>query len=61
MIKFDLLPKYVQNENGKCRACMLTKITRKPFPKIEMKINKLDLVYSDICDLHGIISLGGNK
>ena len=61
MIKLYLLPNVEQTLNEKCRTCMLTKITRQPFPKIERKTNKLELIHSDVCDLHNTPTLGNKK
>ena len=33
----------------KCKTCMLTKITKQPFPNVVRKSNVLDLIHSDIC------------
>ena len=40
---------------------MLTKITKNPFPKINRTSNILDLIHSDVCDLHNTPTLGGKK
>src|ERR1044072_7045615 len=40
---------------------MLTKITRQPFKKIERSSKVLDLIHSDVCDLHGWPTIGGKK
>ena len=60
MMKFDLLSCCDKNEE-KCNTCMLTKVTRSPFLKIERTSKMLDLIYSDVSDLHGTPTLGGNK
>ena len=58
MVKLDLIP-YIDQNHEKCTTCMLTKITRNTFPKIERTSNVLDLIHSDVCDMHSTPSLGG--
>jgi transposase InsO family protein len=40
---------------------MQTKITRKPFPKIDRSSNLLQLVHSDVCDMYSNPTRGGKK
>lgn len=58
MVNLNLLPKF-NIKMDKCTTCMLTKITRKVNVEENSKI--LELIHSDLCDLHGTPSLGGNK
>ncbi|KAJ9536784.1 hypothetical protein OSB04_un000008 [Centaurea solstitialis] len=60
MAKSDLIPK-LDDKNQKCITCMHTKITRQPFPQVQRSSKILDLIRSDICDLHSTPSLGGKK
>ncbi|GLU19483.1 hypothetical protein SLE2022_357320 [Rubroshorea leprosula] len=60
MSKLELIPTLPKNES-QCKTCMLTKITRIPFPKIERVSKLLDLVHSDVCDMHSTLSIGGKK
>ena len=60
MVKLELLPRIDINME-KCRTCMLTKITRKPFPNVQSISNLLELIHSDLCDMHSTPSLGGKK
>ncbi|CAM8990027.1 unnamed protein product [Rhodiola kirilowii] len=60
MSKHDLIPSFDVNID-KCRLCMLTKITRQPFHKVERESNILDLIHSDLCDFHASPSLGNKK
>ncbi|GJT38856.1 zinc finger, CCHC-type containing protein [Tanacetum coccineum] len=46
---------------GHCKTCMLTKITKKPFQNVKRKIEVLELIHSDLCDLHATPSLGNKK
>ena len=45
----------------RCRTCMLTKITRQPFPDVQRNSVVLDLIHSDLCDFHASPSLGNKK
>lgn len=60
MVKLDLIP-LVDSNFEKCKACMLTKITRNPFPKIQRNSVLLKLVHSDVCDMHNTPTIGGKK
>ncbi|GKE60078.1 zinc finger, CCHC-type containing protein [Tanacetum coccineum] len=40
---------------------MLTKITKKPFQNVNRETEVLELIHSDLCDLHATISLGNKK
>ncbi|GJR73899.1 zinc finger, CCHC-type containing protein [Tanacetum coccineum] len=46
-------------DTEKCKTCMMTKITKKPFSKRETKV--LELIHSDLCDMHATPSLGNKK
>ncbi|GKE33900.1 zinc finger, CCHC-type containing protein [Tanacetum coccineum] len=45
----------------KYKTCMLTKITKKPFPNAKHETKVLELIHSDLCDLHATPSLGNKK
>ena len=52
------------NENGKsgkCEICIQAKMTKKPFPKNERTTELLELVHSDIFELNGHLTRGGNR
>ena len=62
--------KYMSNHNyisckhdylDKCEICAQAKITRKPFPKVEHETKLLELIHSDICELNGKLTSGGNR
>ncbi|GJR77373.1 zinc finger, CCHC-type containing protein [Tanacetum coccineum] len=40
---------------------MLTKITKKPFHNVKHETEVLELIYSDLCDMHATPSLGNKK
>ena len=60
MANANLIPK-LDSKNDKCQTCMHTKITRLPFPTIQRSSKILELVHSDVCDLHATPTLGGKK
>ncbi|GJT76774.1 zinc finger, CCHC-type containing protein [Tanacetum coccineum] len=47
-------------DTKKYKTCMLNKIT-KPFQNIKRETEVLELIYSDLCDLHATPSLGNKK
>lgn len=61
MSNLDLIPKHVNDMNDKCVTRMQTKISRKPFPKIERTSTLLQIIHSNVCDLHSTPTRGGNK
>ncbi|CAM8880967.1 unnamed protein product [Rhodiola kirilowii] len=60
MSKEGLIPKF-DMDIDRCTTCMLTKITRLPFKSISRTSNLLELVHSDLGDLHSTQSLGNKK
>lgn len=60
MSNLNLIPSIDKNVN-KCNTCMLTKITRMPFPKIERTSEILNLIHSDLCDFHSTPTRGGKS
>ena len=49
------------DEFNKCEICVKSKMVKKPFHSVERSSNLLDLVHSDICELNGILTRGGNR
>nr|GEY18310.1 RNA-directed DNA polymerase homolog [Tanacetum cinerariifolium] len=45
----------------KCEICVQAKMKRKPFPKVERQSEILELVHSNICELNGQLTRGGNR
>ncbi|GKA67029.1 zinc finger, CCHC-type containing protein [Tanacetum coccineum] len=43
------------------KTCMLNKITKKPFQNVKRETKVLELIHSDLCDLHATPSLGNKK
>ena len=60
MVKLDLIP-YVNKSDDKYKICMVTKIIKQPFPSVQRSSNILDLVYSDICEMNGQLTMGGKR
>ncbi|GKA65732.1 zinc finger, CCHC-type containing protein [Tanacetum coccineum] len=60
MSKDGLIPNF-DMDTGKCKTCMLTKITKKPFQNVKRETEVLELIHSDLCDLYATPSLGNKK
>nr|GEW40852.1 zinc finger, CCHC-type [Tanacetum cinerariifolium] len=57
----DGLISAINMDTEKCKTCMLNKITKKPFQNVECETKVLELIQSDLCDLHATPSLGNKK
>ncbi|GJY21209.1 zinc finger, CCHC-type containing protein [Tanacetum coccineum] len=55
-----LIPDFAM-DTEKCKTCMLTKITKKPFQNVKRETEVLELIHSDLCDLQATPSLGKKK
>ncbi|GKB07734.1 zinc finger, CCHC-type containing protein [Tanacetum coccineum] len=60
LFKDGLIPSF-DTDTEKCKTCMLTKITKKPFQNVKRETKVLELINSDLCDLHATPSLGNKK
>ncbi|GKA90016.1 zinc finger, CCHC-type containing protein [Tanacetum coccineum] len=60
MSKDRLIPAF-DMDSEKCQTCMLNKITKKPFQNVKHETKVLELIHSDLCDLHATPSLGNKK
>nr|GEX23743.1 zinc finger, CCHC-type [Tanacetum cinerariifolium] len=60
MSKDGLIPAF-DMDTKKCKTCMLTKITKKPFQNVKRKTEVLELINSDLYDLHATSSLGNKN
>ncbi|GKD44218.1 zinc finger, CCHC-type containing protein, partial [Tanacetum coccineum] len=60
MSKDGLIPAF-DMDTGKYQTCMLNKITKKPFQNVKRETKVLELIHSDLCDLHATLSLGNKK
>nr|KAJ0199071.1 hypothetical protein LSAT_V11C600308400 [Lactuca sativa] len=60
MSKMSLIHAFYMQNNGKCKTCILTKITRQPFKDVrESKV--FELIHSYLCDFHATPSLGNKR
>nr|GEV69655.1 zinc finger, CCHC-type [Tanacetum cinerariifolium] len=60
MYKDGLIPA-IDMDTEKYKTCMLNKITKKPFQNVKSKTKVLELIHSDLYDLHATPSLGNKK
>ncbi|GKB55574.1 zinc finger, CCHC-type containing protein, partial [Tanacetum coccineum] len=60
MSKDGLIPAF-DMDTVKCKSCMLTKITKKPFQNVKHETKVLELIHNDLCDPHATPSLGNKK
>ncbi|GJX76675.1 zinc finger, CCHC-type containing protein, partial [Tanacetum coccineum] len=60
MSKDGLIPAF-DMDTKKCKTYMLTKITKKSFQNLKRETEVLELIHSDLCDLHATPSLGNKK
>ena len=60
MAKHGLIS-YKDEDTKTCEICIQAKMSKRPFPKVERNSELLDLVHSDICELNGILTRGGNR
>ncbi|GJX02619.1 zinc finger, CCHC-type containing protein [Tanacetum coccineum] len=60
MSKDGLIPSF-DMDTEKCQTCMMNKITKKPFQNVKRETKVLELIHSDLCDLHATPSLGNKK
>ncbi|GJX41931.1 retrovirus-related pol polyprotein from transposon TNT 1-94, partial [Tanacetum coccineum] len=52
---------YSGKHKDKCQICVQAKMKRKPFPKVDRQSEILELVHSDICELNGQLTRGGDR
>ncbi|GJU18353.1 zinc finger, CCHC-type containing protein [Tanacetum coccineum] len=60
MSKDGLIPAF-DIDTEKCKTCILTLITKKPFQNVKCETKVLELIHSDLCDLHATLSLGNKN
>ncbi|GKA62332.1 zinc finger, CCHC-type containing protein, partial [Tanacetum coccineum] len=60
MSKDGLIPAF-DMDTKKCQTCMLNKITKKLFQNVKRETKVLELIHSDLCDLHATPLLGNKK
>ena len=52
---------YRNDNHYKCEICIQAKMTKLPFPKSERNSEILQIIHSDICELNGNLTRGGNR
>ncbi|GKC61190.1 retrovirus-related pol polyprotein from transposon TNT 1-94 [Tanacetum coccineum] len=60
MPKDGLIPAF-DMDTERCKTYMLNKITKKPFQNVKCETKVLEVIHSDLCDLHATPSLGNKK
>ncbi|GJU28340.1 ribonuclease H-like domain-containing protein [Tanacetum coccineum] len=60
MSKDGLIPTFDMHAE-KCKTCMLTRITKKPFQNVKRETEVLELIHSDLYDLYSTPSLGNKN
>ena len=48
-------------EFEKCEMCVKSMMIKKPFHNVERSYSLLDLIHSDLCELNGMLTRGGNR
>jgi transposase InsO family protein len=57
-----LIPKFTFVKNSKCHVCGESKQTHKPHKAAEARnLAPLELIYSDLCEMNGVLTKGGKK
>ena len=49
------------SRNLKNVKCVKSKMIKKPLYSVERSSNFLDLIHSDLCELNGMLTRGGNR
>ena len=60
MFKHGLIT-FSDKEEKKCETCVQTKMIRLPFSKVERNTKLFELIHSDVCELNGFLTRGGNR
>ncbi|GJZ49494.1 zinc finger, CCHC-type containing protein [Tanacetum coccineum] len=58
--KDGLIPDF-DMDTKKCKTCMLNKLTKKLFQNVKRETKVLELIHSDLCDMHATPSLENKK
>ncbi|KZV48684.1 hypothetical protein F511_26132 [Dorcoceras hygrometricum] len=61
LINLKNIPTFQIYKSHKCEICVEAKQTRSSFKTIERNTEPLDLIHTDVCDLKGVQTRGGNK
>ena len=46
---------------GKYKICIQAKMTKKPYLRMDRNYEMLELVHSDVYELNGVLTKGGNR
>ena len=49
------------NDFQKCELCVKSKMIKKSFKSVDRSTDLLNLIHSDICELNGMLTRGGNR
>ena len=52
---------YKHDDEKKCEICIQAKMTKKPFSKSDRNSIMLEPVHSDVCELNGVLTRGGER
>jgi hypothetical protein len=62
LANLSLIPKFTLVQNSKCHVCVASKQPRKPHLAAEARdLAPLELIYSDLCKISGVVTKGGKK
>jgi transposase InsO family protein len=62
LANLNLILKFTFVKNFKCHVCVESKQTRKPHKATEARdLALLELIYSDLCEMNGVLTKGGKK
>lgn len=62
LASMSLVPKFSLVKGSKCQACVQVKQTRKPHKVAkERNLVPIELIYSDLCEMNGVLTQGENK
>ena len=62
LANMSLIPKFTLVKGSKCHTCVSSKQSRKPHKASEARnLAPLELVLSDLCEMNGVLTKGGNK
>ena len=52
---------YKHDDKKKCEICIQAKMTKKPFSKLDRNSIMLEFVYSNVCELNGVLTREGKR
>jgi len=62
LANLNLIPKFNVAKNSKCHTCVEAKQPRKPHKAAAAReLAPLELIHSDICEMNGILIIGGKR